>query len=334
MGKLFIRGTCPCRCRACLHHYGRVCLVHLLHGHDGKNVASSIVVLAGSIVFASTNGDITFATSLQASPWRFGYGKARISIRTAGWILALLCTLPTASAQPVRHVLHSSCTSNTVCDVLQMHLNSTEFTVTDLFACSATLNCVGTTQASNLDFSQSHAYHYFYASFDEIRSDQKWNTHFLVPLAALLLFCGTIGCYAATPGQRKRKKKKKKPKRKKGSCLIPTLKGSVGKRCFFPARFCKKTEGQSSKHKNSALCTALLEQKTETQIWLLQKETCIQSCSNLDETLRWPWRGWFFCNKEKKRKKGAAGQSGRHAATNLKPMDANTEGTQKTEGSR
>lgn len=56
-----------------------------------KKVASSIVVLAGSIVFASTNGDITFATSLQTSSWRFGFGKARISIRTAGWILALLC---------------------------------------------------------------------------------------------------------------------------------------------------------------------------------------------------------------------------------------------------
>jgi hypothetical protein len=60
-------------------------------------------------------------------------------------------------------------------DVWQLHLNSTEFT--EYFAFAPTvLNCVGTNQASNLDFPQSHVYHYFHASLDGIGNGQ-WDVN-------------------------------------------------------------------------------------------------------------------------------------------------------------
>ena len=207
-----------------------------------KKVASSIVVLAGSIVFASTNGDITFATSLQTSSWRFGFGKARISIRTAGWILALLCTLPTASAQSVRHVLHSSCTSNTVCDVLQMHLNSIEFTVTDLFAFSATKLRGYYPGEQSRPFSESRVP--FFSCI--IRWNQKWSEveHALFgPISSPAFGLWHHWMLRSNAGTTEKEEEKEKAQEEERKLPDSHTVGISWQTLFSPCQILQKTEG-------------------------------------------------------------------------------------------
>ena len=162
--------------------------------------------------------------------------KSPSILKTVGWFLAMLCTLPCASAETAHCVLQTDCNStrNMIHTVLPMHLNSTHFSQNlsmHTFVHQAWENHVGTANVNPFNDTWNHTPSWFSLSFGTLRKDTQEDSLLDVRFAAILGGCFTFLSFAASP-TRRQKRRKKHPG-------LVTIAKPVVRKPMWPARVCK-----------------------------------------------------------------------------------------------